>query len=299
MPRSGSTLTDLMLDGLPGHVAVGELFYLWRNGVQRDNLCSCGAAFSRCPFWDAVGEVAFGGWSGALATRVLRLQDEVDRTSRIPLLLSRRGSAAFRAALAEYDDVLGRLYRAIRDVSGERVVVDSSKRPSLAYVLRGARDVDLRVVHVLRDPRGVAYSFSKVVPLPAGASHESTMPRSSTLKVARRWNTVNASISALRATGVPLVQVRYEDLVAHPQQQLRRVAALRPDLPLALGDLSFVEDGVLRTGTTHVVVGGRVRLGDDAVRLRLDEAWRREMPGRSRRAVSALTAPARAVYGYR
>jgi hypothetical protein len=296
MPRSGSTLTDLMLDSLPGHVAVGELFYLWRNGVLHDGLCACGQTFSACPFWQEVGEHAYGGWTYELATRVLRLQETVDRTAVVPLLLAPRRPADFQAALEEYTGVLRRLYAGILAVSGARVVVDSSKRPSLAFVLRAAPDLRLTVAHVVRDPRGVAFSFAKTVELPPGAALRSTMPRTGTVKVARRWVTVNAAISSLARLGVPSVRVRYEDLVREPLRELERIAAAE-GLGGQVDRTALTPEG-LRVPGTHVVAGGRIRLGGGVLPLRLDDAWRREMPGRARRLVSGLTLPSRAVYGY-
>lgn len=295
MPRSGSTLTDLMLDSLPGHVAVGELFYLWRNGLLHDGLCACGAAFSRCPFWLAVGQEAFGGWRVEDGERVLRLQHEVDRTAKVPQILARR-PAAFAAALEEYSGVLQRLYDAIAEVSGAQVVVDSSKRGSLAFVLRSMPGIRLTVAQVVRDPRGVAYSFSKHVELPAGAALGAEMPRTVTWKVARRWVTVNALVGSLGTLGVPLVRVRYEDLVQDPLRELTRVAAAegRP----ADVDRSVVTGQGLRVPETHVVAGGRIRLADGVLPLRLDDAWRREMDPAARRLVSAVTLPSRARYGY-
>lgn len=297
MPRSGSTLTDLMLHQLPGNVGVGELFYLWRNGVTHDGLCACGRRFSACTFWGEVGRVAFGGWDQVDVAHVTELQDAVDRTSRIPLLLSPWRPKRFAGQLAEYCEIIRRLYAAILEVSGRRVVVDSSKRPSLAYVLRTMPDVDLRVVHVVRDPRGVAFSFDKHVALPEGAALRNEMPRSTTRKVGRRWVTVNMLIGALRRTGVPVTRVRYESLVADPRLELGRVLELAGEEPSETAFGHLTGDGIT-VPRTHVVAGGRIRLVDGSVPLQLDEQWRRDMPARSRRLVELMTAPVRHRYGY-
>src|SRR4051794_28848772 len=180
-----------MLHQIPGHVGVGELFYLWRNGVLNDNLCACGERFLSCPFWTRVGDAAYGGWSEAEARRIMQLQDRVDVTAAIPLLIASRRPRSFQADLEAYGDTLTRLYDAILHVSGGEVVVDSSKRPSMAFALRAMDRVSLSVVHVVRDPRGVAFSFQKHVALPEGAALKQQMPQSRTRKVARRWVTVN------------------------------------------------------------------------------------------------------------
>ena len=61
---------------------------------------------------------------------------------------------------------LERLYRAIAVVGDTRVIVDSSKAPSTAFVLRAMPVLDLRLVHLIRDSRGVAYSWNKKVVRP-------------------------------------------------------------------------------------------------------------------------------------
>lgn len=297
VPRSGSTLTDLMLHQLPGHVGVGELFYLWRNGVIHDGLCACGAPFHGCPFWKDVGDRAFGGWRTDFAEEMMRLQEVVDTTSAIPRLLAPRRPRRFQAELDSYADVLRQLYRAILDVSGAEVIVDSSKRPSLAFVLRAMPDIDLRVAHVVRDPRGVAYSFAKHVALPEGAALRGEMPRSSTRKVARRWVTVNTLVDVLARLGVPSQRLRYEDLVRAPERELGTVMRLTGMTGDATS-LDFVHDGSVEIPQTHLVAAGRIRLQHGAMPLKLDEAWREDMPTRSRRLVSVMTAPVRARYGY-
>ena len=298
MPRSGSTLTDLLLHQLPGHVGVGELFYLWRNGVEHNGLCACGEPFLDCPFWTSVGAQAFGGWTIELAHKMQRLQDKVDKTARLPWLLASRRPRAFDQALDEYLSMLTRLYSAVASVSVARVVVDSSKRPSLAYALRRSKDLDVRVVHVVRDPRGVAFSFAKHVQLPAGAALKTEMPRSSTRKVSRRWVTVNGLIGALGRLGVPTVTIRYEDLVAKPVETLRRVLELEGE-PAPAESLAFVDGSSFIIPRTHLIAAGRIRLASGEMALRLDEDWRAQMPRPSRRLVDVMTVPLRWRYGYR
>ena len=297
MPRSGSTLIDLALGQLPGHVAVGELFYLWTGGVERNLRCGCGKPFSDCEFWQQVGAKAFGGWEHLDLPDVLRLRDSVDATRSMPWLLRPGLRPGFAGDLTRYADILTQLYDAILDVSGADVVVDSSKRPSLAYVLASAPGVDLSVAHVVRDPRGVAYSWTKTVALPEGNTGKSHMPTWSPAKTARRWMTVNGMIARLAHRGVPSVTVRYEDFVQDPREELRRVAELTgvADLP---GALDFVSDAGLASANHHTVQGGRIRFQEGPIKLRLDEAWREQMPKSQQRLVSAATWPLRGRFGY-
>jgi hypothetical protein len=299
MPRSGSTLLDLMLGQFVGHCDVGELFYLWQSGVERNFRCACGEHFDQCPFWAEVGQKAYGGWSTLDVADVRALQRRVDSTSRIPLILNPRANRGFARDLDRYIALLTPLYRAIADVSGAKVVVDSTKRPSLAYILARAPEIDLRMVHVLRDPRGVAYSWSQLVELPEGTSTKGRMNQRSARLTARRWVTVNAMIAGLAKLGTPRVTVRYEDLVRDPRAELNRIAALTADVTGQTDPLEFLHGNEFEQAGSHAVAGGRIRMRTGPIGLSLDEKWRREYAPSRRRVVAAMTWPLRRVYGYR
>ena len=97
---------------------------------------------------------------------MLALQKRVDRNRYIPSMVAPRLRPAAQADLERYTDVLSRLYRGIGEVAGARVVIDASKHASTAFLLRRVPGIDLRVVHLVRDSRGVAYSWTKEVKKP-------------------------------------------------------------------------------------------------------------------------------------
>ena len=158
--RSGSTLLERMLGAMPGSVNTGELNAIFSRVATQDQRCGCGAPFSGCPFWTAVGEEAFGGWS-SVTERMSHLQPRLVRQRHVPRLMSGVAGAAYRRELEEYLDVHHRLYRAVSDVSGADVVVDASKSTAQLFALRRIQGLDLRVVNLVRDSRGVANSWNK------------------------------------------------------------------------------------------------------------------------------------------
>lgn len=297
MPRSGSTLFDLMVGQLPGHCDVGELFYLWRAGPLRDQRCACGEVFSACAFWRAVGDEAFGGWDQVDPREMLELQRRVDTTSRLPLYLLGRLLPGHARRVRRYLTVVVRLYAAIAAVSGAGVVVDSSKRPSTAHLLAGADGVDLRVVQVVRDPRGVVNSWSRQVPLPERGARP-YIPRRPMRQTVRRWLTVNLLTEALAARGVPVVRLRYEDLVREPVAAMTLARRLTGGEPTP-ADTAFLGPDGFSTGGGHAVAGGRIRMASGTVPLRLDEKWRRELPRWKQVVTVVATWPLMRRYGYR
>lgn len=281
--RSGTTLLERLLGELPGVVPLGEVVHLWARGVVAGELCGCGEAFPRCPFWREVGERAFGGWSRELAERVLRLRRRVDRTRRIP--------AVGHPDLAEYVAAYRSVYAAALRVAGGAAVVDSSKHASLAFCL-AAGGVQPHVVHVVRDPRAVAHSWRRTVPRPEDGSH---MTRWGAMRTSLHWSAQNLALDLLAARGVEVTRVRYEDLLADPRATLTDLAE-RLGLDTKLG---FLDGTTVSLGRAHTVSGNPMRFAVGQVELSHDDAWRGGLPAIQRAVVSGLTAPLMTRYGYR
>ncbi|MGI9155553.1 MAG: glycosyltransferase, partial [Marmoricola sp.] len=174
--RSGSTLFERAVGAVPGAVPLGETVHLWERGVRDDELCGCGQPFSACHFWTSVGGHAFGGWDAVDPADVVALRHDVVRTRYLGALLFGSARVTWRLRRDRLARLLGALYAAAAEHSGATLLVDSSKMPAYAALLSRV-DIDLRCVQVVRDPRGVAYSLSKVVQRPEVIDGSSEMPR--------------------------------------------------------------------------------------------------------------------------
>lgn len=292
--RSGTTMIDRMVGGLPDAVSAGELVHLWHRGVLEDEKCGCGEPFSRCEFWQPVGRLAFGGWTAELAQRVIDLRSRCDKTRFVRALHRPGRSASVDAAVDELAEVLGSLYDAIAAVAGTHVVVDSSKHASYAYLLRRVPALDLGVVHVVRTVEGVTYSWQKQVSRPETADGRD-MPRYSPARVAVRWTAQNVLLERLVASGVPGLVVRYEDVVADPRAELTRIGTA---LGLEVGALDHVGPDWADLGPAHTVAGNPMRFRTGRTELRSDDAWRGGLSAGHRRLVRAMTLPVSGRYGY-
>jgi hypothetical protein len=286
-----------MLGEVDGIRSVGELVHLWQRGVLDDETCGCGRPFSRCPFWIDVGARAFGTWDQALARRMLELRTRVDRTRHVARLAAPRPLSGRTDELDEYVSTFLRLYEGIRDASGGAVVLDSSKHPSLAFCLRTDTRIDLRVVHVVRDSRGVAYSWTKEVRRPESGSGETYMTRYSPTRSALLWDSHNLCLALLRRLGTPTRLLRYEDLVAAPRAALEDLLRFA-DVPTGPDALRFLHGDHARLTPGHTVSGNPMRFRTGSVVLRRDDEWRRQLHPRHQQVTSALTLPLLVHYGY-
>lgn len=295
--RSGSTLLDRLLGQMDGVVSLGEMRDIWRRGVVENRLCGCGRPFRECPFWSSVGERAFGGWTSLDLDRVEQLRRTVDRPWMLPFLVQPRlAPARLRRQVESYVALVARLYAGIEDVTGGRMVVDSTKIPTWSLLLRLA-GVRQRVLHLVRDSRGVIYSWRKQVVRPDATGEADEMLRYGPVTGSVRYTLYNAMTHVLQLVRLPYQRVRYEDLVADPAGLLRRVAPAA-GLPLDPQVLAALDAGTCVLHPTHTVDGNPSRFATGVVRLRVDDTWRRELPWQARTVTTVLTAPLLRAYGY-
>lgn len=298
--RSGSTLVERILGGCPGWSNVGELVDLARSVVPGDERCGCGARFSECPVWRRVGEHVAGGWDRAPLAEMARLQRAASRQRHLPRLLARaatgRPAAPATAALAA---AFAEVHRAFAEVTGADVVVDASKGPAFGLALAASADLDVRVLHLVRDPRAVAWSWAQAVERPhaTGAVPE-LMWRVPARRAALQWSTLQVEMAAIRR--LPTIRsavLRYEDLLADPVPALV-AATTELGLPVTGADLAHVQAGEVDLGPSHGLSGNPSRFHCGRIRLASDDRWRHEMPSSQRRVVTALTLPLLLAHGY-
>ena len=126
------------------------------------------------------------------------------------------------------------------------------------------------------------------------------MTRYSPAVAAAQWNGQNAAFHLLGRVGVPVMRLRYEDFVAAPEAAMDRIAGFAK-LAAPAGDSFLGADGEARWAEldpVHSASGNPMRFTTGRIPIRLDERWRTGMPTAQRRAVSALTWPLLARYGY-
>lgn len=293
--RSGSTILGNVLGEIEGFFHGGEFNFIWERNVIENRLCGCGAPFDECEVWGSVLKRAFGGIDEADAREMVRLQTSGTRTRHIPLMFSTIGRRILVPRLGKFMSRLQKLYGAVQETTGSQVIVDSSKLPAYGYVLGRTPGLDLYVVHLVRDPRAVAYSWLRKKPQP-DTNRLSYMLRMNIVKSSLLWAAWNASCEALwRGSSTRYMRLRYEDFVEDPQRALTDILGM---LHEDTRRLTFLDGRVVELGVSHTVSGNPNRFQTGTVRLRPDDEWTSRMKLRNKMLVTLLTLPLLLRYEY-
>lgn len=294
--RSGSTLLERILGQLDGSVAVGELRHLWREDPAGQR-CGCGELLDQCEFWRAILARANIRADAAGFSAMRQQQREVDRIRFVPRMLNPAlAGRDYKLRHSDYTGLLRDMYLAIHEMTGAKVIVDSSKDISTLYLLSKLADVRIRVLHMIRDSRAVAYSWTREKERLYVVDRVTYMPRYSPLRSAGDWLYRNILTEIARGHVAGYRRLLYEQLVVDPLETVQGVAEFM-DLPQA--DLGFITNSELQfTKFSHTIAGNPMRFETGAVQLRFDSAWQKELGQSDRTAVTALTWPLLRRYGY-
>lgn len=287
--RSGTTLLDNVLGQADGIVSTGELHNLWQRGLVDGRDCGCGLRVRDCTFWGRVFELGFGGIEHVDAPAAIRAQQSIHTRHVLDAVRAQRAGRTMQDI--PYAWHLKRLYDGIAAASQARVIVDSSKYPVDAIVAAGLPGHEVYVVHMVRDPRAVAYSWSRRKVVRDKAKDGGILPRVGMLRSTVVWQLYNDVIASFDRHVVGrrhYLRVDYEDFANRPGDVLDRVFALvgepRPDPPLVNGSQ-------IELSASHTAGGNPDRFRSGATVIRPDESWRTNMSRPRQLAVASMAMP--------
>lgn len=267
--RSGSTIIDVLLNRVPGVVAVGEFRHLFSRALGDNELCSCGKPFRSCEYWGAVLAEAFP--DGVDRERVQRAVKNMNRLVMLPgLRFPRLMTERMREDMSVYTTAFSAAYLAVAKVSNAKVIVDSTKYPVHGWVLRTLPLLALGVMLLVRDPRAVAFSWQRRRLRPEVHWEKREMPRYSIFRSGLAWNLSNSLTARLKRHVHGYRVQRYEDFVDDPAGELGAIASFALGTPTALPATLFES----QPHVPHTIAGNPVRIGSETVRVKHDDEWR-------------------------
>ena len=288
--RNGSTLLGNILGQIEGFTNVGELLDIGLNFAPGRPPCGCGVPLEACDVWKGVLSEVFRTAEPGFVARMHRLRLVETLFPELPSLLLSPTTRKLEERLASTREDIERLYRAIQQVCKSRVIIDSSKQPIYLHILQSIDAIDLHVVHLIRDPRALAFAYQHRIEREGYVLHMSP-PRA-----AFHWIRRNLAIELLsRGTERKPLRVRFKELIGNPQETVAKIVEFTNEIVSAS---PFDGERVVNLRPLHTVAGNPNRFVTGRIEIRNNEQWSSAMSPLSKTAVASATWPLLLRYGF-
>ena len=294
-PFTGSTLLGLLLNEHPDCASIGAATGLIKEVDLATYSCSCGRLFRECDFWIEIAArtEALGHPVNIYKTDFWNTHLRIFRNREINALLVRSlGSTTIndardafvtrtppiRNAISKMGWNTWSLATAVLEKTGKTVFVDTARDHQRPKYLARHPLLDIRVIHLIRDPRGNSASIMKRSGVDAATA-------------AREWRHYNVEAARVRRylPEKSWMTLHYEDLCADPAGVLDRIS-------------DFLE--VRRAGThpkpedpTRHVIGNPMRLRALS-EIREDRSWQTQLNGADLKSIARIAGAASRDLGF-
>ena len=293
--RSGSTLLDLLMGAHSNVWTLGEFQILpWEIKTPRQ-VCGCGKPVLECDFWAAIiqnhKDILLNGTIHRF--RHTHQFGRVIRWDEIPFFLVThlKQSATRERAIKDHGIqnaiVMRNVLEKAREHKGQQVswLVDASKDHYRLMWLYQSGIFDIRVIHIVKEPRAFVYSMTK--------KDSGWLQIRKSVRMAGRYIVENYLIDRVFAGTVRRhthwCNIRYEDLARRPENTLQMLCEwlrLPPDPDICS---KF-------RGLQHGISGNDMRYKNTPIEL--DENWKQNLPILLQKVIYGMTFFSARKYGY-
>ncbi|GAA0750954.1 sulfotransferase [Psychroflexus lacisalsi] len=241
--RSGTTLLATLLNNHDNIKTLGEVnqFYEF---LEENKNCSCGKSLRNCTEWN----VSANFLKSNISSRRHLIEKE-EAHGRIPRLL------IGKTINHQYLTIQEEVYSHIHQQRNCKWYLDSSKYIARYLLLKKSKKLHIKGIYIVRDPRGVVYSFQKKV-------QTSKKPLSALLY----YNAINFFSELVYMKDNSILKIRYEDLVEKPKETLSKVYTH------IFEEQTAAEDFPEYFETPHIVGGNRMKT-QKKIKIQPDKKW--------------------------
>jgi hypothetical protein len=300
--HSGSTLLDRLLGSHSNIESLGEISRLPQN-IKLNTLCTCGQPVRSCAVWQEVIkqmslrlgidilQTPYALHLGHITPIIMAAKEEANTlTNRLrKIFFHGLWFANLRFDIGPAKLFLGPVYEGIENnfilydtvlsVLKARMIVDSSKHYLKATELYKRRPAEVRILHLTRDGRGVLYSALK-----------RNFPPIPHIQGWRRHYIRGLSLFNRHVNPEHILQVKYEDIVANPPKELKRICGF-------IG--TDYESGMLdfTAKPQHSTDGNNMRFSKSS-EIRFDNAWQKNLSESDRNCFESIAGKLNYKLGY-
>jgi hypothetical protein len=211
--RSGSTFLSMLLSQHDCAQNVGQIRDL-PDAIVNSEPCSCDRSVPDCQYWGAVTQDLIGKHGRDVMQEI---NDGMTAFGKAAAEDTNWGDAGVRnklkrehsVFLAMFED----MYTAASVQAEGRMLIDSSKSVDLALALSLISSIKLHILNLVRDPRAVTVSWSKILKRPMVLRRRT-----------RNWAGRQKRLQVLESMAPEtFMRLRYEDLTVDPQRWISNI----------------------------------------------------------------------------
>ncbi len=275
--RSGTTALAVFLGGALHVKALGELHQLpeHANGIKN---CSCGAPLNKCTYWSQYN-IELSSFATQAYTNEAK-EFESHKNIRKYLFVN-----DFGIKNKSYSETNIKLFSQCSH-NGNIVLLDSAKYIGRAIALSKCPELDLRILYLVRDPRGVVESFGKAVQTSRGILSSSSY-----------YFVINLLAELISRTTLrnKVLKLRYEDMLNSPNDFFSKISDFC--------DIDTVEvSNKIRNNEKFNInhfIGGNRLIENKAINMSQQVSWHNKMPRWKQLLVFFLTLPLNLINHYK
>lgn len=287
MWRSGGTILGRILDCSDKIIFVGNIKDFWRKGLKRNNKCSCGERFETCSFWKDVTKEYRNSFPSINVEEVKKEFQQVEKWSnyfRLKKIVLNKKDNSLKPLLDKYLEHNEKLYEIVSNLSGKKIIVDSSRNTGRLLALSLLNKFDLYAINIIRDPRGVINSL-----INKDISNYKEI-RHSTILNLLHWNAKNYfSMNIMeKLNSISSVNILYKNFAAQPVtiiEELKKMLSCTLNYEADSGRFS------INLGTGHVFSGNRERHKSGKITIAEDIEWKEELSWYHKALTSIISVP--------
>lgn len=268
--RSGTTALATFLGNSSEILNLGEMHQYFKHVVDEKE-CSCGKLLNECEFWRSKIDCL----TQESSENSRKLSEKMEsHSSIIKHLLNSFSNIEYERYIELHQSILD----SIQSDSEKSTLLDSSKYIGRALALNKLDNIELKIIYVVRDVRGVINSFSKKV--------QTSKSPLSTIVYYSLINLVAEFISRF-IFRKKVIKIRYEDLIENPISLFEKIEKF---INIDLTDIKEKIHKEQAFSIGHIVGGNRLKKNKE-IYFRKDISWKEKISSFERVFYYVLASP--------
>jgi hypothetical protein len=300
--RSGSTILDNLLGACPEILTTGEI-QIWPHEIRQGGYqkCGCGQSIPDCPFWTKMLQKINPLEQLQPQINFFREKHTAGKTLRwqyLPEFITKsdRGNSQLIETYGKNNyDVYQSLLETSEELTGTRPkwIVDASKDPYRLLWLIKSEMFDIKVLHIIKDPRAFVYSMIRgFLARPEEYSHLKLTQL--TIAKSLSWNVQNYLISKLSQHHLlpqDYLLIPYEKFASQPKEMMAQI--------MTMLDCNFEAQSLVNFREQEIhTIAGNLLVRSSNKPIQLDQKWKALLPNYYRQLTETITGITKSYYGY-